>query len=200
MTLASACLKSEFLSVYLFAISLLQCADSRLALLLFLRRSTRPLHRLSPCHFLSVSHLTYAGIALSLCSAVSLQCRGLFLRGKTPLHFCCSNCVGDVLVLETRLCVRELSADSHTAQICYERDLPSVWEKKQCQYSQHHVCAGAQARPVICSPHRLEIVTFSLSCRLELQCFLLSIHRPQRFAPFGDFGCFLQCVGLVFSF
>lgn len=42
--------------------------------------------------------------------------------------------------------------------------------EKQCRYLQHHVSAGAQARPVISSP-LLEIVAFSLYRRLELRCF-----------------------------
>lgn len=70
-------------------------------------RSVRPLSfRLSPCHFLSVSRLTFAGITLGRLSSMSSTLLLLFsFPPKTPLRFFCPNCVGDVRVLETSVCV-----------------------------------------------------------------------------------------------
>lgn len=131
MTLASFCSKRRplrFFPVYLLAISLFQCADSPS---LCCSSCAGP-HGLSTvCHCVTfyLSHIWHSLGLLCLLTRSSLFNVEDFFSVKNTSSFLCSNCVGDVLVLEARLCVRELSAESHTMQICYETELPSVGEK-----------------------------------------------------------------------
>lgn len=109
-----------------------------------------------------------------------------FLCEKNTTSFLCSNCVRNKIVrpwVECRI--------SHSASLLWEGASLSG-EKKQCQYLQHHVSAGAQ-------PDQLSVIlpswklwhflsTVVLHCNLFCQAF-----SCRSVLHLSVIGCFLQC-------